>query len=142
LGKGCGGWFGGWASEFSVIVKMPILFQIQKSTVILSAAKDLQFCPGHVIRGFRCWGHYGKTAMREQKFYYVYIVASRSRTLYIGITSKPEQRAVQHKTHSLPGFRINTAANALYSSSAMQIHKQPLLGRSSSKAGYVRVRSL
>jgi putative endonuclease len=42
--------------------------------------------------------------MREQKFYYVYIVASRSGTLYIGITSKLEQRAVQHKTHSLPGF--------------------------------------
>jgi putative endonuclease len=78
-------------------------FQIQKSTVILSAAKDLQFSPSRVIRGFRCWAHHG-TAMREQKCYYVYIVASRSRTLYIGITSKLEQRAVQHKTHSLPGF--------------------------------------
>jgi predicted GIY-YIG superfamily endonuclease len=34
--------------------------------------------------------------MREQKFYYVYIMAGRSRTLYIGITSKPEQRVAQH----------------------------------------------
>jgi putative endonuclease len=89
--------------RFSVIAKMSLLFQIQKSTVILSAAKDLQFSPSRVIRGFRCWAHHG-TAMREQKCYYVYIVASRSRTLYIGITSKLEQRAVQHKTHSLPGF--------------------------------------
>jgi putative endonuclease len=86
-----------------VIAKMSLLFQIQKSTVILSAAKDLQFSPSRVIRGFRCWAHHG-TAMREQKCYYVYIVASRSRTLYIGITSKLEQRAVQHKTHALPGF--------------------------------------
>ena len=42
--------------------------------------------------------------MREAKSYYVYIMASRSRTLYIGITSKPEQRVADHKSHAFPGF--------------------------------------
>jgi putative endonuclease len=42
--------------------------------------------------------------MRELKSYYVYIMASRSRTLYIGITSKPEQRVADHKSHAFPGF--------------------------------------
>ena len=36
------------------------------------------------------------------KSYYTYIVASRSRTLYIGITSNLEQRIWQHKNHTFP----------------------------------------
>jgi putative endonuclease len=42
--------------------------------------------------------------MGEQKSYYVYIMASRSRTLYIGMTSRPEQRVAEHKSHAFPGF--------------------------------------
>jgi putative endonuclease len=36
--------------------------------------------------------------------YYVYIMASLSRVLYIGVTSNLERRVSQHKTHELPGF--------------------------------------
>jgi putative endonuclease len=36
--------------------------------------------------------------------YYVYIVASRSRTLYTGVTSNLERRVAQHKLKLLPGF--------------------------------------
>ncbi len=36
--------------------------------------------------------------------YYVYIMASRSLTLYIGITSNLRQRAWQHRNHAIPGF--------------------------------------
>jgi putative endonuclease len=38
------------------------------------------------------------------KIYYVYILASQRRVLYIGMTSKIEQRVFQHKTHAFAGF--------------------------------------
>jgi putative endonuclease len=38
------------------------------------------------------------------KTYSVYIMAGRSRTLYTGVTSRLEQRVVQHKPKMIPGF--------------------------------------
>jgi putative endonuclease len=38
------------------------------------------------------------------KTYYVYILASQSRVLYIGMTSGIEHRVFQHKTHAFAGF--------------------------------------
>jgi putative endonuclease len=38
------------------------------------------------------------------KLYYVYILASQRRVLYIGMTSNIEQRVFQHKTHAVEGF--------------------------------------
>ena len=38
------------------------------------------------------------------KEYYVYIPASRSRRLYIGMTSDLERRVTEHKTKAIPGF--------------------------------------
>ena len=39
-----------------------------------------------------------------QKTYYVYILASQRRVLYIGITNKIIRRVFQHKTHVFGGF--------------------------------------
>jgi putative endonuclease len=36
--------------------------------------------------------------------YYVYVLASRSRVLYTGVTSDLHRRVFQHKTGMLPGF--------------------------------------
>jgi putative endonuclease len=38
------------------------------------------------------------------KVYYVYILASQRRVLYVGMTSNIEQRIFQHKTHAFEGF--------------------------------------
>ena len=38
------------------------------------------------------------------KIYYVYILSSQRRVLYIGMTSNIEQRIFQHKTHVFAGF--------------------------------------
>ena len=38
------------------------------------------------------------------KIYYVYILASQSRVLYIGMTSTIEHGVYQHKTHGFEGF--------------------------------------
>jgi putative endonuclease len=36
--------------------------------------------------------------------YYVYILASRSRVLYTGVTNELQRRIYQHKHHLMPGF--------------------------------------
>ena len=42
--------------------------------------------------------------MREEKRYYVYIMASRSLTLYTGVTGDVYHRALQHKAGDVEGF--------------------------------------
>jgi putative endonuclease len=42
--------------------------------------------------------------MREDKRYYVYIMASRSLTLYTGVTGDNYYRALQHKAGEIEGF--------------------------------------
>lgn len=40
--------------------------------------------------------------MREEKTFFVYIVSSRSRTLYLGVTSDLLKRVWQHKNNTFP----------------------------------------
>ncbi len=47
------------------------------------------------------------------KSYYTYIVASRSHTLYIGVTSNLEQRLWQHKNKGHQGFSATYNCNRL-----------------------------
>ena len=42
--------------------------------------------------------------MRHEKHYYVYILASLSGTLYIGITNNLERRMLEHKEGLVEGF--------------------------------------
>jgi|SRR5581483_6118805 len=42
--------------------------------------------------------------MRERKTYFVDILGSLTGTLYIGVTSRLEQRIWQHKQHTVQGF--------------------------------------
>jgi putative endonuclease len=49
----------------------------------------------------------------QERSYYVYIVASRTRALYIGVTSKIEQRISQHKNKTFEGFTADYNCNRL-----------------------------
>jgi len=40
----------------------------------------------------------------DVKTFYVYIMASRSGTLYLGVTSNIKKRVYEHKNHLIPGF--------------------------------------
>jgi putative endonuclease len=51
--------------------------------------------------------------MREEKRYYVYIMASRSRTLYTGVTGDLYHRALQHKRGEIEGFTRRYHINRL-----------------------------
>lgn len=42
--------------------------------------------------------------MYSEKWYYVYVMTNRSKTLYVGITSKIRARVFQHKTGAFEGF--------------------------------------
>jgi putative endonuclease len=47
---------------------------------------------------------FGTTTMKRQKRYYVYILASKSRVLYVGVTGFLFQRVLQHKAREKPCF--------------------------------------
>ena len=51
--------------------------------------------------------------MPALKTYYVYIMASKSRTLYTGVTSNLERRVLQHRRKLLPGFTARYNINRL-----------------------------
>ena len=51
--------------------------------------------------------------MREEKRYYVYIMASRSLTLYTGVTGDVYHRALQHKAGEIDGFTRKYHINRL-----------------------------
>src|SRR5438067_13172909 len=49
------------------------------------------------------------------KSYFVYIMSSQRRVLYIGVTSKLERRVFQHKTHAFGGFTAKyNVSNLVY----------------------------
>lgn len=47
------------------------------------------------------------------RLYYVYIMASLSRTLYTGVTNDLERRVYEHKHKALPGFTAQYNVNRL-----------------------------
>jgi putative endonuclease len=51
--------------------------------------------------------------MCPDRCYYVYILASDSRVLYIGVTNDLRRRVYQHKTRVVPGFTRRYSVNRL-----------------------------
>jgi putative endonuclease len=47
------------------------------------------------------------------KAYYVYIMASKSRTLYVGVTNNLERRVYEHKNKLIEGFTSKYNVNRL-----------------------------
>jgi putative endonuclease len=79
--------------------------------------------------------------MREPKLYYIYIMASRSRTLYIGVTSKPDQRIAQHKSHAFPGFSSKYHCERLVFIERYA-HAETAIAREKQLKGWLRARKV
>ncbi len=47
---------------------------------------------------------YRDLTMQANRTYFTYMMASRARVLYIGVTGDLERRVWQHKTAAIPGF--------------------------------------
>ena len=75
--------------------------------------------------------------MDDPKKYYVYIVGSRSGTLYIGITSNIERRVREHKSGEFEGFASQYHCDrVVYYESFDDVNKA--IGREKQLKGWVR----
>jgi len=72
---------------------------------------------------------------KPEHHYYVYIVASRSHILYIGITNNIQRRVEQHRNAELPGFTAmyrcaRKSFSEKYLTLAIELSSRPELRRS------------
>lgn len=79
--------------------------------------------------------------MSAVKQYYVYILASRSRTLYIGVTNDLERRVHEHKKKLVPGFTAKYNIDRLvYFEIADDVHA--VIAREKQIKGWLRSKKL
>ncbi len=79
-------------------------------------------------------------AMREHE-YFVYIMSSRSGTLYIGMTNSIYRRAPEHKSGAIDGFASQYHCNRLvYYESFDDVHKA--IGREKELKGWLRIKKI
>jgi putative endonuclease len=78
--------------------------------------------------------------MRDHE-YFVYIMSSRSGTLYIGMTNSIYRRALQHKTGEIEGFASKYHCNRLvYYESFDDVHRAS--GREKELKGWLRIKKI
>ena len=73
--------------------------------------------------------------------YFVYIMCSRSGTLYIGMTNSIYRRALQHKSGEIEGFAGKYHCNRLvYYESFDDVHRA--IGREKQLKGWLRIKKI
>ncbi len=73
--------------------------------------------------------------------YFVYIVSSRSGTLYIGMTNRIYRRALEHKRGDIEGFANEYhCARLVYYESFDDVHKA--IGREKQLKGWIRAKKI
>ena len=75
------------------------------------------------------------------KSYFVYIMSSQRRVLYIGVTSKLERRVFQHKAHFFGGFTAKyNVSNLVYFERYSNVYRA--IGREKELKGWLRQKKL
>jgi predicted GIY-YIG superfamily endonuclease len=59
--------------------------------------------------------------MREERRYFVYIMATASKRLYTGMTNSIRRRVREHKLKLTPGLRQSTTSPGLFTSRASKM---------------------
>jgi putative endonuclease len=73
--------------------------------------------------------------------YYIYIMASRSRTLYTGVTNDLERRVFEHKEKLVPGFTTKYRIERLvYFETTADVHTA--ISREKQIKGWIRSKKL
>ena len=86
-------------------------------------------------------GKPGRKVQAMRKDYFVYIMSSQRRVLYVGITSTLEQRVFQHKQHTLGGFTVKYNVTILvYFESYDDVHRA--IGREKEIKGWRREKKI
>jgi hypothetical protein len=78
--------------------------------------------------------------MVEEHHYYVYMMASRSHVLYVGVTNSVQRRTEEHLEAEGPGFTGDYRCNRLVWFEHYRISGMRLVGRNRSNVGDVRRR--
>ena len=81
--------------------------------VILSHAAPLYLYSFEAVRGEGSLPPCSAHLTSDMKTYYVYIVASKTRALYIGVTNNLLRRVYEHKTKAIEGFTSKYNAHRL-----------------------------
>jgi len=77
----------------------------------------------------------------KDRHYFVYIVCSRSGTLYIGMTNSIYRRALEHKRGDIEGFASKYHCNRLvYYESSDDVHRA--IGREKQLKGWTRAKKI
>ena len=80
---------------------------------LLERPVELQAGTGSFDCGFASLSRSKFLAQDDKGLYFVYIVSSRSGTLYIGATNSVYRRALEHKRGEVEGFASKDACNRL-----------------------------
>jgi putative endonuclease len=73
--------------------------------------------------------------------YFVYIMSSRSGTLYIGMTNSIYRRALQHKSGEIEGFASKYDCNRLVDYESFEdVHRA--IGREKQLKGWLRIKKI
>jgi putative endonuclease len=75
------------------------------------------------------------------RLYYVYLLASASRVLYVGVTNDLERRVHQHKSKQIAGFTQKYNVTRLVHFESTPNVRLPLRGRKKSRPGDGRRKS-
>ena len=75
------------------------------------------------------------------KTYFVYILASKSRVLYIGITNNLARRLLEHKKKLVPGFTSKYNVNQLVYYEEYQNPEEAIL-REKQLKGWIRIKKI
>ena len=75
------------------------------------------------------------------KTYFVYILASKSRVIYIGITNNLARRLLEHKKKLVPGFTSKYNVNQLVYYEEYQNPKEAIL-REKQLKGWIRIKKI
>jgi putative endonuclease len=75
------------------------------------------------------------------KEYFVYILASKSRTLYVGVTNDLERRVAEHRSKLVPGFtRRYNITRLVYFEKTTDVHSA--LAREKEIKGWTRAKKV